>query len=165
MLNVELLMICVIKLIARCRMLLSQRSTLLLSTLLHASACSLTRTCRSFRHKTAALLHASHMLLLPSQLHHAPKSHMRSHSITPIKTYPRKCTPFGSSYKTSSPSPKHAWKNSQIAGDSHHHAIEWETKSGYPLGISVHRDLLRSLIISRSDHSLYLTELELRRIS
>ena len=79
------LMTSVIKLIARCRMLLSQRSTLLLSTLLHASACSLTRTCRSFRHKTAALLHASHMLLLPSQLPHALKSHMRSNSRAPTR--------------------------------------------------------------------------------
>ena len=75
----------VTKLIARCRMLLSQRSTLLPFTLLHASAYSLIRICRSFKFKMLALLYASPTLLLPFQLHHALKSYIRSYSITPIR--------------------------------------------------------------------------------
>jgi len=75
----------VTKSIARCRMLLSQRSTLAPFTPLHASACSLIRICRSFKFKMLDLLARRPILQLPFQLHHAPKSHMRSHSITPIR--------------------------------------------------------------------------------
>jgi len=75
----------VTKLIARCRMLLSLRLTLAPFTPLHASACSLIRICRSFKFKMLALLYASPTLLLPSQLHHALKSHMRSHSRAPTR--------------------------------------------------------------------------------
>src|SRR5690349_21822597 len=75
----------VTKLIARCRMLLLQRSTLAPFTPLHASACSLIRICRSFKFKMPALLYASPTFLLPSQLHHTLKSHTRSHSRAPTR--------------------------------------------------------------------------------
>jgi len=80
-----LLMIYVTKLIARCRMLLLQRLTLAPFTLLHASACSLIRICRSFKFKMLNLLIRQPILLLPSQLSHALKSYMRSHSRTPTR--------------------------------------------------------------------------------
>jgi hypothetical protein len=80
-----LLMTSVTKLIARCRMLLLQRSTLAPFTPLYTSACSLIRICRSFKFKMLALLHASPILLLPYYLHHALKTYRRHHSRAPIK--------------------------------------------------------------------------------
>ena len=84
-------MICVTKLIARCKLLLSQRLTLSPYTPLHANACSLTRTYRSFRPRTAALLLEASLPLRPTLLLHptsrAPdqKSDMRSNSRAPTR--------------------------------------------------------------------------------
>jgi len=65
-------MIYVTKLIARCRMLLLLKSTLLPFTLLHVSAYSLIRTFKSFKFKNLALQLLLASLLLKLLLHPTP---------------------------------------------------------------------------------------------
>ena len=96
--KIPLLTICVIRLIVRCKLLLLQRSTLCLCMLLHANACSSTRTYRSFRPRTTALLLEASLsprptlLLYPTSRVPDLKLDMRSHKRTPTRRHTRSPT-------------------------------------------------------------------------